>query len=985
MANRNVARAVRVALVTAGAVSAGVYGATSSAQEQLEEIVVTGSRIMRQDYEAASPVVSLQAEAFKQTGVVNAEQLVNTLPQVVPSFSTGNNNPGNGQAWINLRGLGSVRNLVLIDGKRAVPSNSAGIVDINTIPTSMIERVEVISGGASAVYGSDAVAGATNFILRKNFDGVEIDGQYGISEQGDTENGAVNVVMGSDLADGRGNVVLWAGFNNRERLGKDGREFSAQAVSGTSFFPSGHLRRASGNSWTIEAQNAVFNSYGVSPPATLTNMLFNDFAFDGGTLIAATGLNNYQQVLGEGLDGLYFAQNFPNGPNTYSFNFEPYNNLVIPQNRFNMGANGSFAITDRVEAYTRLMYTNYNSSTQLAPSPAPTGTNVVNSGAGVEFFIPVSNPFVQANPGVLALANSRTGDNVGLPGSGATEDLIFRYRFLSNGPRVESYQRDVFQYLVGARGDITDNWNFDVYAGHGRYNEQLDQAGNVSVSRVQELLLAADGGASICEGGFNPFGFGGMSQECADYVGVLAKNTTQIEHNLAEAVVSGDLFSLPAGAVSSAFGVFWQDMSYRFLADEILATGDVAGFNAQDNIIGRVANTDFFAELYFPLLADLPAVQMLGMTVGYRSSDHNQAGRNDSYKAELDWQVVDSLRVRGGFQHAVRAPNVGELFSPRFEDNPQVNDPCNFDSPERAGASATQVTALCQAQGIPAAELATYKQGNSQIDAVTGGNPDLLAEEADTYTVGLVWQPGFADRLSVAVDYYNIEVTGAISFIDPSIVVSRCFSSDFNPNFSNDNFYCSLFGRSPTTNEINDLQEDNRNIGGLRTDGIDLQVDYGLGIGRAGDLNFNFVSTFLGKFEEQQLPGDIWLDYKGTISDNVGEFYPEWKGTLTTTWNIADWSTALRIRYLPAVDHKDTVLAGSKDEDICGCTGAGAATYVDLSTRWQVTDALALRLGIENLTDQDPKLYTPDQDSGTSPSVYDVIGRRYFLSATYKF
>jgi len=202
MANRNVARAVRVALVTAGAVSAGVYGATSSAQEQLEEIVVTGSRIMRQDYEAASPVVSLQAEAFKQTGVVNAEQLVNTLPQVVPSFSTGNNNPGNGQAWINLRGLGSVRNLVLIDGKRAVPSNSAGIVDINTIPTSMIERVEVISGGASAVYGSDAVAGATNFILRKNFDGVEIDGQYGISEQGDTENGAVNVVMGSDLADG---------------------------------------------------------------------------------------------------------------------------------------------------------------------------------------------------------------------------------------------------------------------------------------------------------------------------------------------------------------------------------------------------------------------------------------------------------------------------------------------------------------------------------------------------------------------------------------------------------------------------------------------------------------------------------------------------------------------------------------------------------------------------------------------------------------
>lgn len=982
MTNRNVARAVRVVLVTAGALSAGLYGATSTAQEALEEIVVTGSRIARQDYESASPVVSLSADAFKQSGVVNAEQLVNTLPQVVPSFSTGNNNPGNGQAWINLRGLGSVRNLVLIDGKRAIPSNSSAIVDINTIPTQMIERVEVISGGASAVYGSDAVAGATNFILRKDFNGVEINGQYGMSEEGDTKAGNIDVLIGSDLADGRGNVMFWGSFNDRDRLGKGDREFSAQAVSGTSFFPSGHLRRASGNPWTLAAQTDVFtNLYGSTAPAALTNMAFNDDK----TMFAGTGLNNFRSVLGEGMDGLYFAQNYPNGENTYSYNFEPWNNLVIPQSRFNMGANLTYAITDKVEAYSRIMLTNYNSSIQLAPSPAPTGKNSALDGLSNEFFIPVTSPFVQGNAGVLALANSRTGDNVLLPGSGAAEPLLFRYRFLSNGPRVESYERDVYQYLLGVKGDITDNWKFDVYGAHGKYNEQLNQDGNVAVPKVQTLLQAADGGASLCEGGFNPFGFGGLSAECADYVGVIAKNTTQIEHNLAEAVVTGDLFSLPGGQVSAAFGAFWQEMKFEFLADEILASGDVAGFNAQDNVLGRTANTDLFAEIYFPLLSDLPAVQSLGLTVGYRYSDNTPAGGADSYKAELDWKIVDSVRVRGGYQRAVRAPNVGELYSPRFEDNPEVSDPCNFDSSERSGANAASVTALCGAQGIPASELPTYKQGNDQIDAVSGGNPDLLPEEADTYTLGVVWTPGFADRLSVAIDYYNIEVTGAISYIDPSIVVSRCYDPAFNPDFSTSNFYCSLFGRSAASNEIDNLLEDNRNIGGYRTDGLDLQIDYGVSIGRFGDLGFNAVATFLNAFEEQQLPGDVWIDYKGTIGQQVGDVYADWRGTLTTSWNIQNWSTALRIRYLPAMDHKESIFNESTDPDVCGCTGVGSVVYADLSTAWQVTDDLSLRLGIENLTNEDPQLFSPDVDSGTNPSVYDVIGRRYFMSATYKF
>jgi iron complex outermembrane receptor protein len=427
-------------------------------------------------------------------------------------------------------------------------------------------------------------------------------------------------------------------------------------------------------------------------------------------------------------------------------------------------------------------------------------------------------------------------------------------------------------------------------------------------------------------------------------------------------------------------------MKYRSLKDEILRSGDVSGFNAEDNIKGRVANTDLFVEFYVPLLSDMTAVENLALTAGYRYSDNTPSGTNSSYKAELDWTINDSFRVRGGYQRAVRAPNIAELFSPQNEDNPQVDDPCNYDSVERSGSNVAQVEALCIAQGIPAAVLGTagdpnsYKQSNSQIDALAGGNPDLEEETADTYTIGVVWTPEFADRLSVSVDYYDIEVSDAIDAINPSTVVARCFNADgANPNFEADNFYCNLFDRFVATSEIKDLQETQNNIGGIRTSGVDLQVDWGFDIGNFGDIGLNFVSTYVNNFERQETPGDIWLDFVGTIGDNVGEALPDWKASLTGVWNYAGFSTMLRMRYLPAMDLADKVISGSTDP------GPGSVTYLDLSTRWQVTDALSLRLGIENLTNEDPQLFSPDVDSGTDPSTYDVIGRRYFMTATYKF
>jgi outer membrane receptor protein involved in Fe transport len=944
-----------------------------------EELVVTGSRIMRQDYQSASPVVSLTNEDFLNTGTINAEELINRLPQIAPNFSSGNNNPGTGQSYLDLRGLGPERTLILVDGKRLMPSEEDGKVDINTIPTAMVERVEILSGGASAVYGSDAVAGAVNFILRDNFEGVEVTAQAGESAEGDTGSVQAEVLVGSSLIDNRGHVMLWATRNQRDLLSKGDRDFSRQAVSTTSYFPTGHVRRASGNSWTLPAVQSVFtNLYQSTPPEVLGTLVGND----DGTLFSQGGalgesIHNFRTVLGEDINGLYVGQNFL--PDFYSYNFEPFNNLIIPQERLNYGANFTFDASDNVEIYSRLMYTDYNSDIRLAPSPAPTGENstLPPGNAIVDFTVPVTNPFVQANPGLLQILNSRTGDNVVLPGAGAAEDFIYRYRFVGNGPRIESYDRAVYQWVGGVRGELSENWSFDGYYARGKYDERLEQSGNVSVRKVESLLDAPDGGASICAGGFPLLGTQ-LSAECVDYVSVVAKNTQDIEHNFAEFVVSGDIFELGGGRSSIAIGTFWQELTYEKIADEILASGDVSGFNAEQDIFGQTRNTDLFAELY------LPFTEGFGVTVGARSSDHNIAGSNNSYKAEFDWQIADPLRFRASYQRAVRAPGVGELFEPRVEDNPMVTDPCNADSSFRTGPNAAQVSSLCIAQGILPADLVTFEQSTDQIDALQGGNPNLHEETGDTYTVGFVWQ---GDRnLQVSVDYYNIEIEDVITFLDPSLVVNQCFNFDgSNPTYSNAHVQCAKFGRSAGTGEINDLLELTENIGAFRTDGVDLQVDWSRPLGGSQTLGFNFRSTFINEWSEQPAPGQEFIEYTGTIGDNEGEVIPEMKATFTTIWGIGNFQTMLGLRYIDAMDHEETALVGSTDPDICECTGVGSTVYADASARWTPTEALTVRLGIDNLTDEDPKLYTPDQDSGTNPSVYDVIGRRWYLSATYRF
>jgi outer membrane receptor protein involved in Fe transport len=826
------------------------------------------------------------------------------------------------------------------------------------------------------------VAGVVNFILKRDFSGAELSTQYGLTEQGDGRVMNADFVIGGNFEEGRGNAAVYASWTDRDAVLKGAREFSAQATNSTSYFPSGQYFGGA-NQPSQAAVDALFAGYGATGPVSASE----GFGFNlDGTLYNVNSAANPMSPVSLGT-----VQNFRDPvdidvaqrffPDFYSYNFEPLNKLVMPLERTSLGGMARFDVGNSTEAYAHVFFTNYNAESALAPSPAPTSTNVTNPAVGSFFTIPVTNPFIPAD--LRTLLASRTGDSTALPGAGPNEDFVFRTRFLSLGPRVEAYENDVYQGMVGVRGTLKNDWTWDLYGASGRYNNQTNQLGNARVSAVEALLDAPDGGASLCEGGLNLFGNHSLSPECQAFIGVIAKNTERLEQNIAEITLSGDLFALPAGEVGFAVGGFYHKQDYSFLTDSVLASGDVSGFNAQDAVIGKVDNRDAFVEMLLPLLKEIPAVDSLNLALGYRFSDHSTAGSNSSYKGEIDWGIVEALRFRGTYQRAVRAPNIGELFQPLQEDNPEVDDPCNAGSAFRTGPDGAAVTALCVAQGMPSLN---YSQATAQIDALAGGNPVLQEEQADTYTAGLVWQPVFSsplfERFSASVDYYDIEVKDAINAISADVIANRCYNEDgANPTLDINNLYCQLFTRD-SIGQIQDLLQNQQNLSVLNVSGVDLQIDWRFPLGeRFGDLGFNWMLSYLAGWEQQIAEGDVFKDYAGTIGDDIGDYLPELKSTMTTRWSFRAFDTAVRLRYLDSAINEAVIDTGDADAG----TGVPSTWYVDLSSSWQVSDAFRLRLGVENLLDQEIRMYAPNVQAATDPSVYDVLGRKYFLLANYTF
>jgi outer membrane receptor protein involved in Fe transport len=967
-----VRQAVRFAIAAAAASTSVPLFAQEAAKsnpepEVTETIVVTGSRILRRDAVAESPIVTVDQETLLSSGNTTVEHYLNTLPQVVPGISSQSNNPSlNGRAQIDLRGLGPTRNLVLVDGRRAMGgSNGGSVVDINTIPAALIDRVEVITGGAAMTYGPDAVGGVVNFIMKKDYDGAGVNSSYHVTEQGDGQEVSADLTFGGRFGDDRGSAVFNASYFKRDDMYKGARDWAAQASTTTGTFPGGSWVPGT-NQPSTGAVAAAFGANQCNNNGGTTGFGFNP----DGSLFCTGVADNPRDVVGFTGPDSFIATRFY--PDLFSYNFEPDNILVLPMERWSLYSNFTLEMSENFKPYARLSYTNYNALQELAATPA---------GGTTGFTVPVTNPFL---PQQLRTLLASRPDNAGTAANETTAPFAFDKRFTDLGGRTGYNTHDVWQLVAGATGAITERWSYDVYATYGRSVLNEIQGGNVRRDRTQTLLNAADGGASLCAGGLNLFGNQPISQACQDYISLEAKNLTVIEQNVIEAVVNGELFELPAGMVRTAIGAGYRDLSFDFKPDSGLQPGLVAGFNQQLPVSGALDFMDYFAEVSVPILSGLPGVEKLEFIGGVRVTDNNLFGADETWKANLDWTINDTVRFRGGVQKAVRTPNINELYAPQLNNFPTGTngDPCNttgsIATTYRNGPNGAQVRALCTAQSAVAGG-ASYVQPSSQFNGITGGNPDLTPESADSFTAGFVlsspWESPMLQRLSLSIDYWSINVEDVIAAVAATTIVQRCYNRDnANPTYDINNQWCELFNRDPNNGGVIELSQLQRNQAFFETSGIDFTTDWGFDVG-AGNMNFRLVGTWLEKFDQQTSVADPVKDFMGTIGQTTGTATPKWKGSLITSYSRQNLQGQVVVRVIDNMVHANTL------DGLSAATNRGVPEtwYVDMSARYDLMENVTLRLGVNNLLDQEPRLYTPNVQSNTDPSVYDVLGRRYFF------
>ncbi|MET0280334.1 MAG: TonB-dependent receptor [Steroidobacteraceae bacterium] len=986
-----------------------------AADEQLDEVVVTGSRIVRRDYTSNTPITTIEQDLIQNSGSFALESKLLQLPQFSGAansqYSTGYFNSG--AATLNLRNLGDNRNLVLLDGRRLQPSTSALAIDINTIPSALVESIEVITGGASAVYGADAVSGVVNFKLKRKFEGVQVDAYYGLSERGDNQIVDISGVMGGNFAGGRGNAVVGLAYADRGKVQNVDIPFMQEGfrvgavASSSSFLASGYYSPVA-NQPSQAALNTYFAQFG-APAGAVTRATQIGFNNDRTSLFNITGADiyNYQNPLYP----RYAIDSYTSlASKTVKQNFSADTLASLPLTRYSAFGAASFDATDDVQLYTQLMYTRYNSTTAGGAPVAASSWSVLVPRDG-------------AHPVPAALATLL--DSRPTPGAPwqANKDLTYM------GLGMVEHTNDVFQMLVGARGDLGDTGlSWDLSGSHGE-TQLVDNgvSGFASLARYTELMLAPNYGANYvgkygrCTSGVSPFGeqngvgagqfsasgLPEVSADCIDYLNPYWTSTTRLKQNIFEATLQGKVMDLPAGEMRFAAGAGYRSITVR--TTPVTAFAPDAGFFA--DIIGQfgvlpVGGTnkvkEVYGELLIPLLRGLPLVQNLELNTAYRFSDYNNAGSTDTYKADISWQIVDALRMRGGYQRAVRAPNVVEQFGPPTLVFDSAVDACQSNVTASyaniaSNANRTQVQTLCRTlmgTGAPPIldpvndprGLNTYLGSNSgALNSYPSGNATVKPEKADTITAGLVFSPSWDlpanARFTSSLDFYDIDIKGAIGYVNANLTYQLCFNANgtSNPTYDAANVYCQSIGRSQVVGSLavpTGVFSTYLNQGSISTRGVDLQgsVKFDVGPGTAG---VSTVINYLDSFKRRVGPGAPLLDYVGF----AGGYY-EYKTFTTFSYQWAALDGGVRWRHLPSVKPQDYLVAP------CSATRCFADTEAydtfDAYASYKLSEHLSLRGGVDNLLDKDPPV-TRGIAGSTDPQNYDIIGRRYYFAVTAKF
>ncbi|WP_374533799.1 TonB-dependent receptor domain-containing protein [Phenylobacterium sp.] len=981
------------------AYSALLAGGVAYAQEgetAVEEVVVTGSRIARPDYVANSPIVSVGQAAIENTGQVTVEKSLSQMPQFTGSFGQGNTGStstglNGGQSYASLRGLGAKRTLILMDGRRLQPSNPDGSVDLNTIPEALIENVEVITGGASTAYGSDATAGVVNFRLKRNFEGIVVDSQYGISEKGDGESFKVSVTAGSAFNDGRGRAVLSVDYTNRDIALQSSRDYFVFRLStpGLSTIPQGTVLFGA-NLPTLASVNSVFvGQYGAR---ALTGNA-------AGRYTGQIGFNTDQTLFSTaGVPVLNFRD--PQTNDAYIVN----SNASGTQQQINFGYDGAsmqsdldryavfgkldYDLTDNLRAFAQFTFTDYESVGITNPTLA---SNVYG------LTVPVSNPFIPAE--FHTILASRPDPNA---------NFTFYKALNILGPRIQSYSYTVYQLTSGLSGKVGfKDWTWDGYVSYSKAKFDNEQLGGASASAVGRLLNSPTGGTEYCAGGWNPFGNLTPSTDCISYITRRTLNQNELEQRMVEVSVQGGLFDLPAGEIRFAAGVDYRANEYTFKPDTQLnqpgGTSDVLGYSVLRDAAGSVDTYEAFGELLVPIVKDLPFVQEFNVNLGYRFSDYSSVGAIHTYKADFDWTVVQGLRLRGGYNRAIRAPSVGELYAPVSTGSVTIGtanatntdgDPCDIRSSFRQGSSGAQVKALCLAQGVPAAIIDNYQLGTAQVFALTGGNPDLQEETADTFSIGAVIQSPFESpllsRMSASIDYYSIKVQDAVGQLPIKNAFQFCFNAGGNnPSFDPNNYYCKLIARNTASGVPLNPVQPLLNLGQFETTGVDFQFDWNfelmdLGLPEnAGSLAFNVAVGWLNEFKIQTLPTAPTYDYAGTwgtaVETSAGQAHPEWKSVASATYTWGPASLGLRWRHISEMQNSARIVTPTSTS-----RGVKAYDIFDLNGRVKLPWDTDLRFGVNNLLDKNPP-QAGDTEANYDAQNYDVMGRAYYVGVRKRF
>lgn len=960
MCNRKLARATRAILVAAGATSASLYGAVGVAQEQLEEIVVTGSRIVNPNLESASQVLAVTAEEAALRQVNSAEALLRDLPSVVPSIGPGVNNGNNGAQLINLRGLGSNRNVVLLDSRRVVPFGLTGVTDTNNIPLAIIERVDIVTGGASSVYGADAIAGVTNFITKRNFEGVQIDAGYRETEEGDGQIFRTDILMGGNFADGRGNAVLGLGYQDSKEVLQGDRPFGVVSRSSTTGNPGG-------------SSAAV-------------------------PIVVAGGTLGTRQLNAEGTLLVPFYA---------PYNFNPLNLYQTPVERYSIYGQARYEVTDDIEAYGSAWLTDSVVQTQIAESASFFNT----------YRLPISNPFIPAGvrdqicagfgitPAECAAAAATT--NAQDPAYREVS-IGLRRRFVEWGPRTSTFENQAFQIVAGVRGDLPADWSWDL---SGQYGEsgQVSTIGKYGLfSRLQQSLRAVS--PTQCadpSGGCVPVNLfalpGQMTQEMFNFIDASSSTRTDTSLGVVNLTFTGDLgdFKLPTAEESIGVAVGFEYREYTASsAGDFLGSqpGELLGAGGADPAVsGKYDVSEAYLEVLVPIVSDVPFVKALTFEGGVRLSDYSSTGNSTTWKAGGTWEISDSFRIRSIFQSAVRSPNIEELFFPvqTVLDNLAV-DPCAGAAPTTNAA----LRAICIAQGAPVGSIGFISDpAAGQINVTTGGNPNLDTEEADTLTAGFIWQPTFAENLTLSVDYFRIKVDGAITTPSVGDIIDGCFDPAFNPNLTL-NAACQSVFRNPSDGSLNGSPADVRglilqlsNQGKIETSGIDFGVGYAWDLAELGRLSWNLNGTYTFENKFQASPTSINRECIGYYSVNCGNVQPETVINQRLTWAIKTFDVSLRWRYLSGTEVEPLANINAQGNPIFlpAYSKIDDYNYFDLTGRWRATDKIGVTLTIDNVMDEDPPEVGNDIGStawnsgNTFPTVYDALGRTYTLGVSVKF